>query len=163
MAIRDLVPWNRNRAVDVPRSGGDPFGSLHRDMTRLVEDFARSFEVGSLFGSDGFAPRIDVREDENELLVTAEIPGLEEKDFTLELREDALTLRGEKRLEHEEQTGSMHRTERSYGRFERAVPLPCEVNADKSRATYRNGVLTVTLPKAESARRRIHRIDVKSR
>jgi HSP20 family protein len=160
MATTDLVPWSRERAVDVDRRRDDPFWSLHREMNRLFEDFGRGFGLGPLFGPEGFEPRIDVRETDDEVLVTAEIPGLEEKDFELSLSAEALTIRGEKRHQHEEK-GSVHRFERSYGAFERTLPLPCEVEADKASATYRNGVLSVTLPKAPSARRRVHRIEVR--
>jgi HSP20 family protein len=159
MAMKDLVPWDREHAVDAARRRDDLFGSLHREMSRLFEDFARGFDLAPFLGSQGFAPRIDVRETDEEVLVLAEIPGLEEKDFELSLTAEELTLRGEKRGEREEK-GSLHRLERSYGAFERTISLPCEVEADKASATYRNGVLNVTLPKAPSARRRVHRIEV---
>lgn len=84
MAITDLIPWNRERAVGVSRRGDDPLWSLHRRMNRPFEDFARGFDVWPVFGPEGFSPRIDVRETDDEILVTAEIPGLEEKDFQLE-------------------------------------------------------------------------------
>ena len=90
------------------------------------------------------------------------MPGLEEKDFELTLTPSALTVRGEKRREHEEK-GSVYRYERSYGSFERTIPLPCDVEADQVKANYRNGVLHVTLPKSELARQNVRRIEVKSR
>ena len=157
MAIKDLIAWNGERAVD---RRDDPFGSLRREVNRLFEDFARGFALGPLFSPEGFVPRIDVRETDEEVFVAAEIPGLEEKDFELNLTAETLTIRGKKRREHEEK-GSVQRFERNYGAFERTVPLPCEVEADKASATYRNGVLGVTLPKAPSARRRVHRIEVR--
>mgnify|MGYP003577170210 CR=1 FL=1 len=160
MATTDLIPWSRERAADVTRRRDDPFWSVHREMSRLFEDFGRGFGLASLFDHESFEPRIDVCETDDEVLVAAEVPGLEEKDFELALTHEALTIRGEKRREHEEK-GSVHRFERSYGAFERTVPLPCEVEADKASATYRNGVLNVTLPKAPQARRRVHRIEVK--
>ena len=161
MALKDLLPWNRERSVDVTRRGEDPFSSLHREMNRLFEDFARGFDWTPAFGFEGFAPRIDVRETDDTVLVEAEMPGLEEKDFELTLTQSALTLRGEKRREYEEK-GSAYCYERSYGSFERTIPLPCEVEADQVKATYRNGVLEVTLPKSESARANARRIEVKS-
>ena len=164
MALKDLIPWNRERSVDVTRRSEDPFSSLHREMNRLFEDFARGFDLTPAFGFgyEGFAPRIDVRETDDTVLVEAEMPGLDEKDFELTLNQSTLTLRGEKRREHEEK-GSAYRYERSYGSFERTIPLPCEVDADKVKATYRNGVLNVTLPKSESVRANVRRIEVKSR
>jgi HSP20 family protein len=165
MDIRDLVPWGREREVRAPRGGEDPFSSLHREMNRMFEDFARSFDVAPWSGweKEGFHPRTDVRETDDAVLVTAEIPGLEEKDFEINLTEGVLTLKGEKRHEHEEkEKGAVHRIERGYGSFQRRVPLPCEVEAEKATAEYRNGVLSVTLPKAPSAKRPVHRIEVKT-
>ena len=131
----------------------------------MFEDFARGFDLApwSSWESEGFHPRTDVHETDDAVLVTAEMPGLEEKDFELNLVGDLLTLKGEKRLEHEEKAkGEVRCFERSYGSFQRSIQLPCEVVADKAAADYRNGVLTVTLPKAPSAKRSVHRIGVKS-
>lgn len=104
----------------------------------------------SLVGT--FVPRIDVVEREAEYVVTAELPGLEEKDFQLEVHRNLLTISGEKRVEQEAERKGWRWSERAYGRFERSVQLPAEVTADSASASFKNGVLTVTLPKAESAR-----------
>ena len=165
MAIRDLIPWNRERALDTPRRREDPFWSLQREMNRMFEDFARGFDLAPWAGSgwEGFQPRIDVRETDDEVLVTAEMPGLDEKDFELSLEQGALTVKGEKRHEAEaKEGGSLRHLERSYGAFERTVALPCEVEADKAKAAYRKGVLHVTLPKAPEARRQVRRIPITS-
>jgi HSP20 family protein len=165
MAIRDLVPWGRERGVSTSPDREDPFRSLHREMNRMFEDFARSFDLApwSRWEAEDFHPRTDVSETDDEVLVTVEMPGLEEKDFELNLAGDMLTLKGEKRHEREEkEKGSVHRIERSYGSFQRSIQLPCEVLVEKAKADYRNGVLTVTLPKAPSAKRKVHRIDVKA-
>jgi HSP20 family protein len=134
-------------------------------MNRMFEDFAQSFDLEPWPGweTEHFHPRTDVSESDDEVVVTAEMPGLEEKDFELGLSGDLLTLKGEKRHEHEEKRkGAAHRIERSYGSFQRTIKLPCEVDADKANAEYKNGVLNVTLPKAPSAKRSSHRIDVKA-
>jgi len=151
--------------VSALRDREDPFASLHREMNRMFEDFGQSFGLApwSNWEATGFHPRTDVRETDDAVLVTAEMPGLEEKDFELNLCEGVLTLKGEKRHEHEEKgKGAVHRIERSYGSFQRTIPLPCQVVAEKAAAEYHNGVLSVTLPKAPSAKRSTHRIDVKS-
>jgi HSP20 family protein len=129
----------------------------------MFEDFARSFDLAPWSGweREGLHPRTDVRETDDAVLVTAEMSGLEEKDFELNLTEGVLTLKGEKRHEHEEK-GAVHRIEGGYGSFQRTIPLPCEVVAEKATADYRNGVLTVTLPKAPSTQRLVHRIEVKT-
>jgi HSP20 family protein len=103
----------------------------------------------------------EVFEDERRVVVHLEIPGLEARDLDLEVRDDVLVVRGEKRFEHEESEGRYRLLQRAYGRFQRTVPLPAPVQADKAKAAYRNGVLKVELPKAESARPRVIQIDVR--
>lgn len=136
----------------------------------MFEDFARTFDLGlgawpSLSGEElgAFTPRIDLRETDDEIRITAEIPGMEEKDFELSLADDVLTIKGEKRQEYEQKGEEVHRVECSYGAFRRVVPLPCEVEADSASAVYKNGALTVTLKKAPSARRQAHKIEVRSK
>jgi HSP20 family protein len=127
----------------------DPLGSLDR----VVDGLWRGLGAGAVPASGGFAPRIDVIEREAEYLVTAELPGLEEKDFQLEVHGNALAIAGEKRVEHQEEERRGWRwSERAYGSFRRSVQLPTDVASDKASATFRNGVLTITLPKAEHAR-----------
>ncbi len=146
-----------------PRGPEGRLFSLHREMNRIREDFRRSFDLAELWGwaNGGFDPRTDVRETDDALLVTAEMPGLEEKDFEFNLTEGLLTLKGEKRQEPEER-GAFHRLERVYGSFQRTIQLPCEVVAEEATAEYRTGVLTITLPKAPSAERPVQRIEVKT-
>jgi HSP20 family protein len=120
-----------------------------RSLDRLVEDLWRTSAVPT---APGFAPRLEVVEQESEFLVTAELPGLEEKDFQLEVHGNVLTLRGEKRSETSGEQKGRHFTERVYGAFRRAIELPVEVASDKASASFKNGVLTVTLPKAETAK-----------
>ena len=127
---------------------GDPFGSLDR----AFEGLWRSAGPATAAPPAGFAPRIDVVEREAEYLVTAELPGLEDKDFQLEVHGNVLTLSGEKRAEHEGERNGWRWSERAYGSFRRSIQLPVEVASDKASAAFRNGVLTVTLPKAEHAR-----------
>jgi HSP20 family protein len=108
-------------------------------------------EMNQFTNGRAHVPSIDVVENEKELRITAELPGLEEKDVEVTLDQGVLSLRGEKRFEHEEQGNNFHRVERSYGTFHRAIYLPVDVNADKIEASFRQGVLTVTLPKSEKA------------
>jgi HSP20 family protein len=103
---------------------------------------------------------VEISDGEKELTVTAEMPGLEEKDVEVLLEDGVLTLRGEKRSETEDKDRQF--SERYYGRFERRIPLGCEVQDDKVEARFRNGVLTVSLPKSERAQTQVKRIAIRS-
>ena len=112
--------------------------------------------AGHQFGS--FVPEIDVKETDKEVRVTAELPGIEEKDIDVTLTEGVLTIKGEKREEHDEEKGDFFRSERRYGMFERSLALPNGIDANGAKASFKKGVLKVTLPKtaeAQSNRRRI--------
>lgn len=167
MTVRDLMPWGRssNRAPSVYReSGENPFLSLHREMNRLFDDAFRSFDAPlPVFGrANGFTagwPNVEISDDDKEIRVTAEVPGLEEKDIEVLLQEGILTLRGEKRAETEDKDRQF--SERYYGRFERRIAVG-DVDENKVAATFKNGVLSVTLPKTEQAQSKAKRIDVKS-
>jgi HSP20 family protein len=128
----------------------DPAGALNRSIERLFDDMWRGAVAAP--AASGFAPRLDVVERDGELLVSAELPGLEEKDISVEVHGNVLSLQGEKKSEHEERKAGWHWSERSYGSFRRMVELPVDVEADKASASFKNGVLTITLPKAESAK-----------
>ena len=104
----------------------------------------------SLVSSGG--PMIDLEEADNEVIVQAELPGLDKDDFTIEVTGNRLVLRGEKRQETKEQRQGYYYAERSYGAFARAIALPCEVDAGKATATYKNGLLRLTLPKTAQAK-----------
>ena len=163
MALPSL--WKRNRGDrDVATREDHPFVWLQRDMNQLFEDFWRGFDVPSSFGASAewaaFNPRIDIEEEDGELQVTAELPGMEQKDFDLSLAGDTLILRGEKREERYDKARGWH--ERSYGRFERAIPLPVEVDTEHASAEFKNGVLRVHLPKSPEAREQSTRIPVSS-
>lgn len=169
MSIRDLIPWgqsNGNQTPSVFREGErDPFLSLHREVNRLFDDVFRSFGSGlpSLGGFSAFGgswPSVEISDGEKEIKVTAEVPGLEEKDVEVLLNDGVLTLKGEKRSETEDKDKQF--SERFYGRFERRIPLGYEVQEDKVDARFRNGVLTVTLPKSEKAQSQVKRIAIKS-
>ncbi len=109
-------------------------------------------------GNGSFSPRIAVSETEKEVTVSAELPGLDEKNVTVDLDEDTLTIRGEKKEESEEKGRQWHRSEVTYGAFERVIALPAHVQGDKAKARFKKGVLTVSLPKLKeegTARRTI--------
>ena len=103
----------------------------------------------------------EVFDDDDNVVIRLEVPGMDKDNFDLQVRDNYLVVRGEKQVERERSSGSYHVTECAYGSFERAIPLPGEVEEGKATASYRNGVLRVELPKAESRRRRTIRVDVK--
>jgi HSP20 family protein len=168
MSVRDLIPRSRgsDQAPTTYRGADmDPFLSLHRDVNRLFDEVFRGFDTPSLFGrmrtGNGGWPSVEVSETENDIRVTAEVPGLEEKDIEVLLDDGVLTLRGEKKSETED-TGRQF-SERYYGRFERRIALGREVEEDNVAATFKNGVLTVTLPKTAKAQANAKRIAINSK
>jgi len=147
-----------------PFGGADPLLSLHREVNRLFDDVfrgSRSFAPPAAQGGGGsvaaFNASVDVAETDKEIRVCAELPGVDEKDIEVSLDGDLLTLRGEKKFEQEkgDEKTNYHLVERGYGRFQRSLRLPFQVNPDEVKASFQNGVLTVTVPKsAQQARSR---------
>lgn len=119
---------------------------LHREMNRLFD--------GQILPDafTGWAPALDVTQDKDQLQVVVELPGLKKEDIELSLQEGVLTISGERKDATERKEGETYRTERFYGRFQRSVELPSEVDANRVNATYQNGLLTITLAKAEAAK-----------
>lgn len=153
-------------AAPAPHNG-DMFHSMRHEMERLFDRFA-GFDLPG-FGRDieHFWPRttggmlsvsVDIAEDDKAYTVTAELPGMDEKDIDVDITDDVLTLKGEKRAEKEEKNKNRYVRERSYGAFERSFVLPADVDADRIDAKFAKGVLTVVLPKnprAQAARKKI--------
>ena len=168
MSVRDLIPWNRgsNQAPTIFRGDEmDPFLSLHRNVNRLFDEVFRGFDTPSVFGRmmprGGGWPSVEFSESDKEMRLTAEMPGLQEDDIEVLLEDGVLTLRGEKKSETEDKDRQF--SERYYGRFERRLALGGEVEEDKVAATFKNGVLTVTLPKTEKAQANAKRIAINSK
>jgi HSP20 family protein len=152
MAIRDLIPSRmQSTAPSLWRDNEwSPIGSFRREMDRLFDDFFRTPTVNRLgdFGTSTTSwPTIDVKDRDNELVVTAEVPGMTEKDVELFIDNGILTIRGEKKAEQEEKGYS----ERFYGRFERQIPLPTSVDDQNAKADFHDGLLTIHLPKTRGA------------
>ena len=127
-------------------------------MDRLFDDALRGFGL-SAFNQGAFNwPQVEVVDREKEIRVTAELPGLEENDVELRVEDNVLIVRGEKRTEFDD--AERQYSERSYGRFERHLALPAEVDEERAQAIFRNGVLTVMLPKTERARQQTKRIPI---
>jgi HSP20 family protein len=164
MAIRDLIPWNRGRDLTVHR--GDelhPLLTLHREMNRVFDDAFRGFDLAQfgaadrLFDRASAWPNIEISETDKQVTVIAELPGLDEKDVGIELANGMLAIKGEKKTETQDQNRRF--SERYYGRFERRIPLD-DIDEDKASASFKNGVLTVTLPKSANAVEHVKRIAI---
>jgi HSP20 family protein len=138
--MRALTPWTG-------------MSSLRREMDRVFDRFF-DFEPGwgGLEAAGEWAPKVDLSETKDAFVVRAEIPGVEQKDIQVSLQDQMLTIKGEKAKEKEEKDEHYHRTERSYGAFARAMRLPAAVDASKVTASFKDGVLIVTLPKTPAAK-----------
>jgi HSP20 family protein len=163
MAIKDLIPWNnKGREVGFQRGTNiHPFLALHREMNRMFDDVFRGFDLapfGPARALDGFGwPQIDIDETDKGVRITAELPGLQEEDVSLEITNGVLSISGEKKTESEDKARRF--SERYHGRFERRIPLQ-DIDEDKASAAFKNGVLTITLPKSPEATNNVRRIAI---
>lgn len=142
----------------------DPFRELDRlqnEVNRLFEGYTQTPDRPSNSGGGNqmqmgrvWAPAVDIAENENEIVLRAELPGMKQEDIDIELTGDTLTLRGERKFENEERKDNFVRVERSYGRFQRSFTLGVPVQSDQVKATYKDGVLEVHLPKSEETKPR---------
>lgn len=155
--MSQLVPTHWRRSFDeFFEDMSNMFGSLlpqHRNDNADLGFWFPSFKNGSL-------PKIDLRENEDEVIVRAEIPGLEKDDFQVEVTDDRLTILGDKKMDRKEKKREYYYRECSYGSFSRTISLPCEVKADKAKAKYRKGILEIKLPKVEESKRKQIKVNV---
>jgi HSP20 family protein len=143
MPMRSLSPWT---------------GRRQNELFNQFEEFINEFDRGltpSLRSTVEFSPTVDIEEKENAYLVTADIPGMKKEDIKVDLSNNVLTISGERTFESK---GDRKYVERSYGKFQRSFSLPMQVMADKIEASYHDGVLHMTLPKAEGSRSRAIKI-----
>jgi HSP20 family protein len=122
----------------------NPFAHLQREVNRILGVGDGGSSGGALLDA---APRVEVRESDRELTIRAELPGVKEEDIEIELVDDVLTIRGEKKMEKEEENENVHIMERAYGSFARSIRLPFEVKPEQVQASFENGVLTIRMPK----------------
>ncbi|MBI1425604.1 MAG: Hsp20 family protein [Gammaproteobacteria bacterium] len=174
MDMKKLNPWNwfkheekQDKQEVVPVKPGEtlpaqnPFANmmqLHREIDRLFDEAFRGFPSLSMpswprLGGEDFVPAfhasVNVASDDKQYTITLEAPGMEQKDLSIELKDQALFIKGNKQQETEEKDKHYYRIERQYGSFERVLALPDDANADEISASMKNGVLTVTIPRKE--------------
>jgi HSP20 family protein len=168
MNMRDLIPWTRSQDTlpDLFRDDRtSPFLTLHREMNRLLDEAFRGFAVSpfphagrrSDFVNSAW-PKLEVAETDKQITVSAEIPGMEEKDVELLFDDGNLIVRGEMKSEMEDKERQF--SERFYGQFERRIPVGMDIEESKIEASFKNGVLKVTLPKTAPAQTKAKRIAI---
>ena len=148
--MASLIPWRGRREVDRFRS----------EFGRLFDDFFNRSSFGRFFEGGDWLPAMDVSETGKEIIIHAEVPGMDSKDIEISLNRRLLTVKGEKKQEHEDKEKSYHRIERSYGSFTRSFELSADVDADKVKANYKDGVLKLSLPKTKE--QSVKKIEVKT-
>lgn len=157
-----LVPW-RNSKSEVKRDEFfDPFVSFRREMDRMFDRFFDGLPASTGTAWQGIAPAVDIDETDKEMVITAELPGVSDKDVEVNLAGDVLTIKGEKKSEKEQKNGDSTYVERRFGSFARSVRLPFEVKDGEVDARFKDGVLTISLPKPAEMQRSVRRIDVKA-
>ncbi|MBC7164421.1 MAG: Hsp20/alpha crystallin family protein [Roseovarius sp.] len=161
MQIKDLIPWARKDHAPEPKGDEtNPIATLQRDMNRVFESFWN--RVGDLdWPWGGGEAKSDVVETGDHIEVSIELPGVEMKDIEVSVTDDMLTVKGEKKIERQEEKKGYYLSERSYGAIYRTIPLPPGVDGEKAEASFRNGVLTIRLPQTPEAQARVKHIEVK--
>lgn len=159
MPITDMIPWRRRERTEPERT--DPVTSMQRLQTSMNRWFDSFFENAGLapferMGErwDVYGPRVDIEETDDAFEVTVEVPGLDKDDIDVSISDTMLTVAGKTSGQREERRRNVYRMERSYGAFTRTIPLPDEINPDKAEASLEKGLLVLTLPKTEQARKR---------
>jgi HSP20 family protein len=162
MKIKNLLPdVVRRTGKDIDR----PFSSLQREMNSVFDNFFRGFDVaprGFAEGLESFSPSIDVKENDKEFIIKAELPGVEEKDIDVTVTNDSVTIKGEKKEEKEDKDKNYYYMERSYGSFCRVIPLEAEIESGKVEARFKNGILDIKLPKSQSAKAKGTKVSIKT-
>jgi HSP20 family protein len=166
MQIKDLIPWARKGEAPEGKAGEpNPIAALQREMNQVFESFWSRF--GKPFGGLDWPwgqseAKSDVVQTDNAVEISIELPGMEMKDIEVSVADDMLTVKGEKRVERQDEKKGYYLSERSYGAIYRAIPLPPGVDGGKAEASFKNGVLTIRLPQTPEAQAKVRRIEVKA-
>ncbi|MBX7146071.1 MAG: Hsp20/alpha crystallin family protein [Alphaproteobacteria bacterium] len=162
MTARELLHLGKNTQ---PNHGSNPIVSFQNEMNKLFSDFFSDISLPSWFNrnenSFSIIPAIDVVENNKEFKITVELPGMDAKDVQVNCSEGYVTIKGEKKQENKEEHEGYFRQERSYGSFHRAVTLPDIANLDKAEANFKNGILTLSVPKKVGTQTKERKIEIK--
>ena len=145
-----LIRWEPFREID----------SLQREMNRLFESLAPSPSENGDFERVAFIPAAEMHETPNTIELKLEVPGMEAKDLEVQVTEDAVAISGERRSETKTEERGMTRSEFRYGKFQRVIPLPARVENNQVKADYTNGVLSLSIPKAEEEKRKVVKVNL---
>lgn len=160
--FKALVPWRSKAQTPAVRDDYfDPFVTFRREMDRMFDDFFGASRT-NVANWPALTPAVGIDETDKDLVITAELPGVTEKDVEVSLSGDILTIRGEKKAEHEQRNGDGYYMERRFGSFTRSVRLPFEARDDNVEAKFKDGVLTIRVPKPAALQRPVRRIEVKA-
>lgn len=166
MTFRSHLPFRRDASRSLStQTERHPFSLLHRDINQAFEDMFQNFGgEGATFVDAAFTPRLDLSEDDQAYHIEVELPGVTQDDISLEMRDGDLVIRGEKKFEHDDKDKKgFHVVERSYGSFLRTIPLGFDAEPEAVEATFKKGVLKVSVPKPAQAQEKSGRIDIQSR
>jgi len=166
---KHLIPRHKKEKGVDRWDDANPFEGLHHQMNELFDNFFEGLGSSRLRGLRGpeerwatLSPNVEVSDAGDEIQVTVELPGMSEQDIDLTLDRNMLTIKGEKKQEHEETKKDCYFSECSYGQFQRSIPLPDDVDEGKVKAKFKKGVLKVSLPKLEQSLATHKRIDVRT-
>ncbi|WP_163831949.1 Hsp20/alpha crystallin family protein [Spartinivicinus ruber] len=178
MNVKDLIPWNwlKNEEEHEGKKLGvsgtydpmaNPLIQFHKEVDRLFDSmfkgvgFPNFSEEWSRIPNNMFKPNVDISAKDKEYIISVEVPGVEENDIKLEMRDNTLIISGEKKHEKEEKDEHLYRVERSYGKFQRMLTIPEDANAEEINASFKNGVLCITFPRKELPASKAKKIEIK--
>jgi len=166
MASKGKTPAKREAQATAPmapyRWPGDLFSEMHNRMNRMFDDFWHDYPSVSVRGVPDVTMRVDVEEKDKEFQISAELPGMDEKDIDITISDGVLTIKGEKKTESERDEKNVHISERSYGSFRRSFRLPAEADAEKISANFDKGVLKLSVPKAPEVESSVKKVKIKT-
>ncbi len=167
----NLLPsrWKKDQdktAVETMENKKDSYltpRDIFQSFQETIDEFFNDFPYPEVFSKErSFFPKIDISEGDKEIVIKADVPGIDEKDLDISISKDAVIIKGEKKYEHEEKQNNYYKKERSYGSFRRVIPLPVQIDESKVEATYKNGVVTLRLPKSSESLKHIKKIPIKT-